>query len=274
MDKKELEKYFHNLVDEMKKNVDINQDKKITTDNIFQPTKKENRKLFKGLVDKLLLDGSEIVGAENLKKFYDGFKSGKSSLIMSEHKSNFDVPVIYTMMNNHSELFSEIFEKIVFIAGRKLNEEAEIVRIITSMFHRIVIIPKGEEIDNAVSINMTAQRIIRKLKQNGKIIFLFPTGTREREWLPETTKGIRETYNYITSFDNVVLMNIKGNNLIPSNESDGMLKAILVKDKIIFSFSKIYNTKEVINTFKDALENSVDKKQFLVDKVMDKIRSL
>lgn len=271
-----LAQHFVGVVKKMEENVDPHADQIITADNVFQPAKKNNRKIFQSLLNQLLLDGSGVIGKENLIEFYENFKKGKSSLILSEHKSNFDVPVFFAVMYQQELLFQEIFESIVFVAGRKLNEEEIFVKLMAEQFNRVIVVPKSEtqdapdtEIEKAIKINMTSQNFIKNHKSD-YIFLVFPTGTRSKPWDRSTYRGIREVFNYIKNFDQVIFMSINGNCMIPRQAS--MSQEPPRKDKINLIFSKPVSTKEWIEKSRAAHKEKAqdqDFKQFTIDKVMD-----
>jgi glycerol-3-phosphate O-acyltransferase len=47
-------------------------------------------------------------------------------------------------------------------------------------------------------------------KKEGKLILVFPAGTRFRPWEPETKRGVREIDSYIKSFDYMCLVSNNG----------------------------------------------------------------
>lgn len=249
---------------------------KIKSDNIFQPAITFYRDEFiDDFLSTTIEPESEIKGIENFIKLHDFAKKGNSCLILARHLGNFDVPNLYYLIKKtKSEQIINAFNDIIFIAGRKLNEEYPIVLILTSMFPRIVIIPKGETetIEEANKINLNAQRMIRKIKNEGKIILLYPTGTRERDWEPNSFRGIKETYNYIKTFDKLIFLNLNGNNLLPCKE--GMINDQVIISKIVFTFSDVYDSKVLLSEIGKNMPDDCDKKQYVIDQVMDLIRSI
>lgn len=251
---------------------------KISADNVFHPAALENREIFKNFLDQLILDGSSIKGKENLSKFYENFKAGKSSLILAEHKSNFDVPIFYAMMYDQEELFKKIFEDIVFIAGRKLNEDTVFVKLMAEQFNRVIVVPKSEVSDEdeedsqkAMQINLATQRFIRSNRSN-YIFLVYPTGTRSKAWDRSTYKGIREAFNYLKNFDQFILMSVNGNCMVPAQTQ--MSKEVPRADKIEIVFSEVYNSKEWVKEQKAQFSEASEKddfKQYSIDKIMDLI---
>ncbi|HCL55718.1 MAG TPA: hypothetical protein DHW82_01745 [Spirochaetia bacterium] len=272
-----LAQYFRNTVKEMEAFVDIYDNQAVTAQNVFQPAKLTNRDRFQKFMNYLIRPESKIIGKENILEFYKNFQAGKSSLILGEHKSNFDVPGFCAMMyREENPVFSEIFEKIVFVAGRKLNEDSIFVKIIAETFNRVIVVPKGEgQVDDKeeqrkiLEINMATQRFIRNNKD--KYIFLvYPTGTRSRPWDRNTYKGIKEVYNYLKNFEQIIYLSINGNCLPPT--TTGMAWEIPKIDQFNVIFSKPVSGKELIQNGEKEFQGEKESfKQFLIDKVMDQI---
>jgi glycerol-3-phosphate O-acyltransferase len=268
----------------------MHEDTMITPENIYQPAHKANRDIFLEALGHLHLPGSTIIGEENLIKLYELAKQGHSCIILSEHVSNLDVPSMFRRFyDSPNDKLKEIFEKIIFIAGVKLNENS-MVKLYTEMFTRIVIFPARslseitgkdehkEEVDLARKINIRATRKIKELRTQGNIFVMYPAGTRYRPWMPETKKGIKETTSYLNSFDYFCCGAINGNNMPPEAHGDMMMEQI-VKDVMVYSFSEVKSTKDYINSIasKGSYGSVSDKeimKQAVVDKIMEDIDAL
>ena len=251
----ELTARFFTFYEKMKKNSKMYEDTEITPENIYQIAHKANRDLLYESVVFDHLPGSTILGVENIIKLYELASIGKSCLILSEHVSNFDVPSMFVRFYDYPDKkIKEIFEKIIFIAGVKLNENP-LVKLFTEMFTRIVIFPARslvkiqdneeykKELILAKKINLRATRMIKELRTQGNIFVMYPAGTRYRPWIPETKKAIKETASYLASFDYFCCASINGNNMPPMEHED-MTKEKIVKDVIVFSFGEVKNAKE------------------------------
>ncbi len=286
LDLKKQQEIFNRVVEMVKaKKLDK---EKVTKDEVFQPAIKENRNIVKEMCEFYMKDGSDIIGIENLKKLYKLAKEGKSCLIAAEHKSNLDVPNLYTLFENKYPENKELFESIVFIAGKKLNEETPVVKIFAEMFNRLVLVPKTtvaeseEDMKEIFAINRSAQKWLKDNKNNGYIFLIFPTGTRTRDWMPETAKGIRESYNYLKNFDYFCTLAIEGNTMPASPTATNMLEDPCVEDKIVYKFGKVMPTndfitnvmKEISKNVSEIGKNVSDVKQLVVDKLMQLIYSL
>lgn len=286
----EFTSFFFKYAYKMMSNSKMNEDISITPENIYQVAHKANRDLLFEIMSMSHLDGSTILGAENIIKLYELAKKGKSCLILSEHVSNLDVPSMFVRFYQHPEIrLKEIFEKFIFIAGLKLNE-TPLVKLYTEMFTRIVIFPiRGlsemqnkeeykKEIDLAKKINLRSTRKIKELRTKGNIFILYPAGTRYRPWKPETKKAVKETASYLSSFDYFVCSSINGNNMVPMAHED-MTKEVIKKDVIVFSFGDIKEAKPFItNIYNDAEKKEISDKEKMKELVgsiiMEEIDSL
>ncbi len=283
---------FSEVIEKMLAQSQVQQDRVLTPDNVFQEKHDANRTVMYPIVQKLLLEGSGIEGLDNLAKLGEIAGQGGSCLILAEHLSNFDVPVFWTLMHALGEESEALFDRIVFIAGRKLNEESAVVKLFTEMFTRIVISPKTFEDDlpdgdegerlkaEAQAINMAAYRKIRELKKAGRIFLVYPTGTRFRPWEPSTGRGLREVEGYLRSFDNICFMACIGN-LMPPEQGKEMAAETPRRDRVVMRFGPVRSSESFRS---DALkeyamrsasgEELPEEKQFVMDCVMREIAAL
>ena len=82
---------------------------KIDGTNVYQPGNPETRKFMDKLVQDNLLPESRIGGKENFEDFYDQVCAGKRGLILMEHYSNTDLPVLcYMLEHEGSEKLAEL----------------------------------------------------------------------------------------------------------------------------------------------------------------------
>lgn len=250
-----------------------------TPENVFQPAEKQNRPLFRYMMRDLMLPGSRVEGYENLKQLYELAQAGKSALILSAHFSNFDVPALYTLLYRRGAEGRRIFESIVFIAGRKLTEGAREVKAMAEMFNRVVISAKAqnmtaEEMQIALAINKASQKTIGAMQNDGHIFLIYPTGTRSRMNDPRTHGGIREIYNYIRKFDYFLCCGISGL-ILPARDDVPMIGEYPRKDEVVYSFGPVHKTEKYLAELESGISDAeTDKKQFVVDRVMDEIYSL
>jgi 1-acyl-sn-glycerol-3-phosphate acyltransferase len=267
----------------------MHEDNEISPDNVYQLAHKENRDMLLNVIRAGHLDGSTVLGVENMIELYKLAKEGHSCILLSEHVSNLDVPSMFTRFHDHeNELMKEIFEHFIFIAGLKLNENP-LVKLFTEMFTRVVIYPirsiqkiQGEteehhrqQLTLAKKINIRATRTMGQLRTQGNIFVMYPAGTRYRPWNPETKKGIKGTTSYLQSFDYFCCCSINGNNMLPEKHED-MTNETYKTDVITFNVGKVQHTKDYIveKTHGHPHMKRADKdeyKQIVVDAIMDDI---
>lgn len=284
MKQDDLSKLAMTYFEKMKANYYSNENLDITPENVFQEGIRHNYALFIELVDRLMLPGSGVNGAKHLMKARDFIKRKETVLLLMKHAGNFDVPCFYSLLSKEGTPYHDILDRIVFIAGRKLNEESAMVKTFTEIFSRIVIVPNREIprrtaeetteqkiyreafLQEASRINRAALRKMMQLKKEGRIIALFPLGGRPLPLLEE--KGVKETTSYMKFFDYAYFIEMHGN-LIPVG--DRMDAEIPRRDRIIFNISKPVSTaaylEESRNLFEKQTETS-DFDQFNVDRVM------
>jgi glycerol-3-phosphate O-acyltransferase len=206
-----------------------------------------------------------------------------------EHYSNFDLPVFHYLLRQEGEEGKKLASDIVAIAGIKLNEENPAVNAFTRAYTRIVIYPSRsmqiirekltdpielyQEMKRSISINRAAMRALEGAKHNSKMILVFPAGTRYRPWDPSSKRGVREIASYIKSFSKFCLVSINGN-ILRLNPSGAMEDDILQRDRIIYNVSPVHDNKEFLNSVRYDLRFLEDKKQAIVDTVMDLLEDM
>ncbi len=267
---------------------------KIDSTNVYQEANKDLTKYMEIILSENFLPGSGLGNIENFKAFYDAVsKEGKHGLILMEHYTNLDLPAIIYLLKQHGEDWSKEFsEKIVAIAGMKLNEASPAVRIWTEGFTRVVIYPtrsldkvdssdvseeeKKAEEKKARTINLAAMRAMDDCKKRGQVVLVFPSGTRYRPGHPETKKGLREIDSYLRLFDIVLPVAINGNCLRINPECpDEMLNDLVAKDKVLLTAGKVIDCKEYRKSILDNLPaDEPDPKQKTIDGIMDILQKL
>lgn len=239
---------------------------KIDETCIYQEANNATRKYMDVLLHDNVLPESGLGNIENFKAFYNAVtKEGKHGLIMMEHFSNMDLPIILYLLEQQGEEWAkDLASRVVAIAGMKLNEADPGVRAFTESFTRVVVYPsrslnavenkdiseeeKEEEAKRAKKINFAAMRAMDGCKKRGQVILVFPSGTRYRPGKPETKKGLREMDSYLRLFDVMILVSINGNCLrINPENPDDMLSDIVVPDKITMTASPIIECKKFRN---------------------------
>ncbi|MBP5156425.1 MAG: 1-acyl-sn-glycerol-3-phosphate acyltransferase [Treponema sp.] len=257
---------------------------KIDGTNVYQEANPATRKFMDQLVQDNLLPESRVEGMANFEDFYDQVCAGKRGLILMEHYSNTDLPVLCYMLEHcgNSKL-ADLSKRIVAIAGMKLNEEDPIVRSFAESFTRVVIYPtrslssKEKDIDEekakaeeqrARKINLAAMHAMDDCKKRGEVILVFPAGTRYRPGHPETKKGLREIDSYLRLFDIVILVSING--LMLELQDEDMLNDLIAPAKMIYASSPVIECKPFRKDYMDSLPaDEADPKQRVIDHVME-----
>lgn len=261
------------------------QEETVTKDNVYQPGNKKNRVLLDKLIQPFLMPGSRIENFQNLVDLFEYAKKGHSCLLLVEHYSNFDVPNLYYLLDKQGPKGHDITENLIAIAGVKLNEESTMVRACTEAYTRLVIYPsrsisaindpeeKSRELRKSNEINRAAMRELHQLKKEGKLVLVFPAGTRYRPWKPETKKGIREIDSYLRLFEKMVFISINGNTL-KICESENLLTDLVQDDIMVFNISPIYDCHEFRQKYREEAPAEADPKQYVVDKVMEQLENM
>jgi len=267
---------------------------KIDETKVYEEANPRTRQYMDSMLGQIMKPDSGLKGVENYKAFYDAVvNEGKSGLILMEHYANTDLPTIIALLKKHGEEWSKDFaNRIVAVAGMKLNEEDPAVRAFAEGFTRVVIYPtrsldavnskeiteeeKQEEAMRARKINFAAMRAMDACKKRGQIILVFPSGTRYRPGKPETKKGLREIDSYLRLFDNMLLVSINGNclRIDPENPGD-MLADIVTEDTLTLTASPVIQCKKFRQDILDSLPaDEPDPKQKTVDRCMEILQEM
>lgn len=259
----------------------------ITENNVFQRSNSKIRELVNGMCRQVLLPGSCIRNMESARLLLQKMREGERALILMEHYSNFDLPLLIYLLScdpDGSGAGPELADRIVAIAGMKLNEDNPYIAAFAEAYARIVIYPsrslaaitdeqeRKREERRSRAINSASMRAFEQARREGCAVLVFPSGTRYRPGKPETKRGLREIYSYIKLSDIAVPVSINGNCLrIPENESE-MTGDLVYHDRIIISIGEPCGTGLLMEKAKDwgaaaGLEQA-DRKQLTVDYVM------
>ncbi len=198
---------------------------------------------------RLLLPGSGVDGLLNLAELIEWAEQGSSCILCLNHRSNLDVPTLSVLLNDGGQ--PKLFQKIVWIAGRKLQEDAGLAGVLVQAYHRVIVTPrtwsKGdhtpEEIHEGELINVAALRAIREFRHQGWVFALFPTGTRMRVGDPSTGRAIPEIDSYLKSFDRMLLGHIAGCTL-PVTRDLEMDHETPRRDRVRVRFGDVLSTVE------------------------------
>jgi glycerol-3-phosphate O-acyltransferase len=220
---------------------------RITPRNVVQWAKAEIQPYLARICRRLLLPGSEITGAGSLVDLLNLALQGHSCILCINHRSNLDVPTLYALLEDQK--LGDVFHRIVWIAGRKLEEDQGATRMLVQGVNRVIVTPKSwmaqehsmEEWHEANQINIAAHRAIHQLKCQGWIFALFPTATRIRPHDESTTHAIEETDSYLRNFEFMLLGHIDGCTLPVSRDRD-LTHETPMLDHVRYTFGKVLRT--------------------------------
>lgn len=143
---------------------------------------------FRGFMD---LDESRVLGRENLEKALKQAEAGENVVFFANHQSEAD-PQVMSILLEHAG-FGKDASKIVYVAGHKVTTDA--LAIPFSMGRNLVCIHSKKHIDADPETKGVKNRqnlaamggMLNKLKQGGCILWVAPSGGRDRRDL-ETGK--------------------------------------------------------------------------------------
>jgi len=254
----------------------------ITEENVFQEGDPNILAILDEMVEYLLLPGSGLDGMNHLEELLEKAKSGKACLLLVEHYSNMDLSIVSLLTRKEGGRGKEISDAIIAIAGMKLNEDNPVVAAFAGAYDKIVIYPSRslqeldpekdkDEIARGNAINRAAMKSLIRHKYKGKIILVFPSGTRYRPWDPNTKKCLREIDSYIRSFDYMCFAAINGE-LLHVQKTDMMNDAIS-KDIVRVTVGHVTDCKEFRNKVL-AKTTEEDKKQAVANEIMNELERM
>lgn len=262
----------------------------VSDKNVYQQGNTEILPFIDGIVEENLLPGSEIRGLEFLEELLAAARSGETCLLLLEHYSNFDLPAFHYLLSKAGAAGKEVADALVAIAGIKLNESNPIVLAFTEAYTRLVIYPSRSieslkekmkespkelvaELMRSTTVNLASMRKLSEVKKDGKLILVFPSGTRYRPWDPSSKKGVREIASYIKSFSKMCLISINGN-ILRLNGEGGMEEDLICEDRLIYTVSPVIDCDAFREDIKAKHRFRDDKKQAMVDEIMAELDKL
>ncbi|WP_031507973.1 1-acyl-sn-glycerol-3-phosphate acyltransferase [Borreliella garinii] len=228
-------------------------------DKSYRNADSNSRKLADRMIERLLKSGSTIVGIQNILELYEKAKSGKSSIILMEHYSNFDFPCFQFLLYKMG--YHEVADHIIPIAGVKLFRDNLFVKTLSLGYNAILVYPPhafvGVGLEHARQrrvFNANSMKYIYEKKNSGYIILIFPTATRYRKGKPETKKIIFEIGNYFKIFDYYLMIGVNGNVLEVSEDGD-MSHDVFKRDSLIYNADKVISIAEYRDEILSALKD-------------------
>jgi len=255
----------------------------VTEDNVYQEGDPNVLAIVDEMTEQLILPGSRLDGNKNLEEIYEKAKSGKACLLLVEHYSNLDLSIVSVLARMAGSLGREISDSIIAIAGMKLNEDNPVVAAFTGAYTKIVICPSRslqgldpekdkEQIMRANSINRAAMKSLIRHKYKGKLVLVFPSGTRYRSWEPDTKKGVREIDSYIRSFDYMCFIALNGE-ILHVQQSD-MMNDIVSKDIVTATVGPVIDCGQFRDKVLASAAEDEDKKQAVADALMAELEKM
>lgn len=257
----------------------------ITGENVYQEGNEDILPILDEMASSLILPGSGVDGMDNLEDLLAKAESGKSCLLLLEHYSNFDLSIFSLLVRRAGGRGDAIAKALIAIAGMKLNEDNPAVAAFAGAYTRIVIYPsrslhgmpdevKKVELPRSAAINRAAMKAVDEYKTKGRLILLFPSGTRYRPWDPSTKKGVREIDSYIRSFDYMCCVALNGE-ILHVQQTD-MMNDVVCEDILTVTAGPVHACAEFRNKAKSAAEAAgfEDKKQAVADAIMAELEEL
>jgi glycerol-3-phosphate O-acyltransferase len=252
----------------------------VSEHNVYQEGNAEIVPLLDKMVEALILPGSGVSGMDHLKDLLNKAKEGHSCLLLLEHYSNMDLTLFHYLVRK--EGCPEIADALVAIAGMKLTEDNPVVAAFASAYTRIIICPsrsiqgldpkkKQEELSRYTAINRAAVKSLAEIKTKGKLVLVFPSGTRYRPWDPNSKNGVREIDSYIKSFEYICMVAINGE-VLHVRQGD-MMDDGVSQGVVRFTAGPVVPCPEFRNAERARAEAAgvEDKKQAVVDAIMKEL---
>jgi glycerol-3-phosphate O-acyltransferase len=255
----------------------------ITEENVYQEGDPVVLSILDEMVEYLILPGSGLDGMDNLEELFAKAESGKSCLLLVEHYSNMDLSIVSLLARKAGGRGKDISDSIIAIAGMKLNEDSPVVAAFTGAYSKITICPSRslqemdpekdkDEIARGNAINRAAMKALIRHKYKGKLVLVFPSGTRYRSWDPDTKKGVRDIDAYIRTFDYMCFVALNGE-ILHVQQTDMMNDAVS-KDIVRVTVSPVLSCEEFRDKALETLPEEGDKKQAVADAIMAELEKI
>lgn len=265
----EIQRISLDVIAEMSRHYVTRGELRVTAENVYQPAVTAGRAILEAFQQRLFLAGSGVDGLDRLERCLSDMERGRRVLFLSEHRGNLDAPSLNALLRSAGDRYVPLLDKLVYVAGRKLSESSDFINMFAEKYSRIVIVPRREyppleenETDaertareafeaEARRINWAAFRAMEKLKRQGYVMVLFPTGGRIKPG--EHNRPVKETTSYMRSFDTAYLIAMEGNTLPPL---DVMEDERPVQAKVLFRVGEPLECKAFLAERKRAFEKA------------------
>lgn len=243
---------------------------------VYREANLDIRPYIDRMIHESLIEPSGIQGFERLEELAARSRAGAACLLLVEHFSNFDLPVLSWLLRQRGVSGGQIADAVIAVAGTKLEEDGPVVAAFAEAYRRINIFPRRSAPQEAAhpfqrrAINLAAAKAIRDKKKSGNLILVFPAGTRYRPGDPRTRRGQRETDSYIRSFDSMCLLSINGNILRVQDEG-GMADDFICRDRVTISAGPVLSCRAFRERIRAQTPAGSDRKQAVADEVMRRL---
>jgi len=257
----------------------------VTEHNVYQEGQDDILPALDHMVETLILAGSGVDGMENLEELFAKAKSGESCLLLLEHFSNLDLSLFHYLVRKAGGCGPELAKSLIAISGMKLNEDSPVVAALASAYTRIVICPSRSihaldaekdhnEIMRLNSINRASFKTLFSVRKKGKIVLVFPSGTRYRPWDPSTKRGVRDIDAYLRMFD--FMCNVAINGQVLHVQQTDMMNDIVSRDIVRITAGPVQSCAEFRDREREKAKDMglEDPKQATVDAIMAELDQL
>jgi 1-acyl-sn-glycerol-3-phosphate acyltransferase len=284
------------IVQKLQKSYIPGRDRIVTPENVYQPGVEAGREELETFTQRLFLPGSGVEGLEHLDDCLARLAAKQSVLFIAEHRGNLDAPSFNALLRRADSRYHDVITRLVYIAGRKLNESSEFIKMFTEKYSRLVIVPRrdyprpkpAETLDDKTAreafekeagrINRSAFRELLRLKKAGHIVVLFPLGGRLK---PDADNvPVRESMSYVRAFDTAYFISMDGNTLPPLRRMEDERP---VQSRIVYRVGPAVDCKAFLaeqrELFDEAMQagaipHDADPDQFAVENVMAMLANL
>ena len=205
----------------------------------------EHEKEVRGFMSKFLspfLSKFKLKGEKNLEILAQLI--GKFPItIVSNHISHFDAGVLFMVLYKKGGLARKLAENMVFIAGRPVFQ-THFTRAALGMLNSLLVCSRKDLVDNMgaadimTKVNIHSFRHSNRLQKEGKIIVIFPEGTRSRTG--QLLKFVDTVYHYVAN-KIVIPISLSGtDDVLPPNSFifNSVAGSITIDKPVFISSSK------------------------------------